>query len=132
MHSSHSRHGSGSYSRPVLGARGVSDGQVLYVQRRKSSREGRPRSGRFLTMPEVVDNYGTVETPRATRFVDLGNRDRDGGDGWGERMVGRDVDRRERSRSITYATTGNRLSRERIVIEEDGRRTERYRTIGSI
>jgi len=31
------------------------------------------------------------------------------------------------SRSITYATTGPRLSRERVVVEEAGRRRESYR-----
>jgi hypothetical protein len=91
----------------------VDDAGVVYVEResRTSVRE-RPRSGQYLTTAaaalgsgrnEVIDSYGTVERPRSALFLD--------------------------ERSITYATTGPRLSRERVVIEEAGRRRESYQLI---
>lgn len=89
------------------------------VERIASGTRERPRSGHFLTPTssrsgEVIDSYGRVDTPRATTL-------------YLEENPGR-----IRSRSITYATTGPRLSRERIVVEEGGRRKETYRTLGSI
>jgi hypothetical protein len=95
-------------------------GSVVYVdrerERRLSAREReRPRSGYYLSTSaaalggreEVIDSYGTVEAPRQTLFLEEGPL--------------------RTSRSITYATTGPRLSRERVVVEEAGRRRESYR-----
>lgn len=112
----------------------MSDGEVVYVSterdrggelRRQSTRGERPRStGQFLTTAaaamaasgygsreEVIDSYGYIEPSRQTLFLE----DRDGG--------------RARSTSITYATTP-RVSRERVVIDEGGRRRESYQVIG--
>jgi hypothetical protein len=122
----------------------VSDGEVIYVSterergteaRRLSARGERPRStGQFLTTAaaamaasgashgrdgdreEVIDTYGYLEPSRQTLFLE----DSDGGG------------LRTRSRSITYATTGARLSRERVLVEEGGRRRESYRVIGGL
>jgi hypothetical protein len=121
----------------------VSDGEIVYVSterergselRRLSTRGERPRgsTGQFLTTAaaamaashgrerdgEVIDSYDYLETPRQALFLE----DRDGGDGSGGP--------RTRSRSITYATTGARLSRERVLVEEGGRRRETYQVIG--
>ncbi len=105
-------------------------GDVVYVSterergpdmRRLSARGERPRStGQFLTTAtaatgargreEVVDGYGYVE-PSRQNVLFLEDRD---GDAAGLRA---------RSRSITYATTGPRLSRERVLVEEGGRVT---------
>lgn len=84
------------------------DNEVVYVDRRRSTRE-RPRSGHFLT----AGTAEVTEAPRQTLYLD-------------------DSPSRTRSRSITYATTGLRASRERVLVEDGGRRRESYRTLGSI
>jgi hypothetical protein len=96
------------------------DGSVIYETRRRgASIRGteRPRSGQYLTASsnEVIDSYGTIEAGRQTQSLFL---EESGSGGL-----------RARSRSITYATTGPRISRERVVVEEAGRRRESYRTI---
>jgi hypothetical protein len=117
----------------------VSDGEIVYVSterergtelRRQSTRGERPRStGQFLTTAaaamaasgghgrdEVIDSYGYIEPSRQDLYLE----DRRDGDAGGSRT---------RSRSITYATTGQRTSRERVLIEQDGRRMETYQVI---
>jgi hypothetical protein len=111
----------------------VSEGEIVYVSterdrgselRRLSTRGERPRStGQFLTTAaaamaatghgreDVIDDYTYVEPSRESLYIE----DRDGG---------------RARRSITYATTGPRLSRERVLIEEGGRRRESYQVIG--
>lgn len=103
----------------------MSEGEIVYVSterergselRRLSTRGERPRSGQFLTTAAAAmaatDNYTYVEPSREDLYIE----DRDGG---------------RARRSITYATTGPRLSRERVLIDEGGRRRESYQVVGS-
>lgn len=101
-HSTHSRQGSASHSRTRL------EDDVRYITRRDAEQRG----SRYLSAshsPEVVDSHGYVEAPRERLYLEEG---------------------RSRSRSITYATNP-RISRERVLIEENGRRRESYRPPGS-
>jgi hypothetical protein len=122
VHSSHSRPNSVSGGGPRESrTRVVREGEL----RRLNTRGERPRgTGQFLSTAaaamaaaghggeDVIDDYSYVEPSRQSLFIE----DRDGG--------------RARSRSITYATTGPRVSRERVVIEEGGRRRESHQVIG--
>jgi hypothetical protein len=112
-------------------ARVVSEDEVVYISterdrggelRRQSTRGERPRgSAQFLTTSvaatgygsrdDVIDDFRYVEASRQNLFLE--DRDRE----------------RERSRNITYATSP-RLSRERVVIDEGGRRKEIYQITG--
>jgi hypothetical protein len=65
---------------------------------------------------EIIDSYGYIEPSQQTLYLEDRNRDAGGS--------------RARSRSITYATTGGRISRERVLVEQDGRRRESYQVIG--
>lgn len=87
-------------------------------ERRRYSVQERPRSGQYLTTTMAVstrergrdDGVEIVEARRRSLFLDDAP-----------------------SRSFTYAVTGPRVSRERVVVVgESGRRRESYQPKGSI